>query len=439
MIVPGNRLLAWVAVAVPVTAVGILVEGAKMPVLALCGTLVAVVVVDAVAGRGGLKSIAVNVPDVVRTSKDRETEIPVRIVDHQMKGRRLAIGLQLPSHMLQDSEFVETILPAGHPVARIAVTCRPQRRGSFVVERFFIQTPSPLGFWDVRGSARGSLEMRVYPNLRSERQQLAAVFLKKGMAGIHAHRMIGKGREFEKLREYIRGDSFEDVHWKATAKRGKPVTKVFQIERTQELYVVLDASRMMAKPRGEVSTLDRYVSCALALGLVTQQQGDLFGMLTFSDRIHRFIRAGSGSVHYNACRDAVYTLEPALVNPDFDAVISFVRLHMNRRALLVFLTDLSDPLIAEGFLKSIPMISRKHVVLVNMMKEPGVDELFKGGMVARVEDLYDRLSGHTLWSGLKELENKLRQYGVQMSQVESPRMSTHLVSQYVSIKRRQLL
>ena len=79
------------------------------------------------------------------------------------------------------------------------------------------------------------------------------------------------------------------------------------------------------------------------------------------------------------------------------------------------------------------------VVLVNMMKEPGVDELFKGGMVARFEDLYDRLSGHTLWSGLKELENKLRQYGVQMSQVESPRMSTHLVSQYVSIKRRQLL
>jgi uncharacterized protein (DUF58 family) len=439
MIVPGKRLLTWATVAVPVCAVGILVDGAGVVALALCGILVGIVVVDAVTGKGRLRSVVVNVPDIVRTSKEKETEIPLQIVDREMRGRRLAIGVQLPSHILQDSEFVETILPAGHPAARIALRCRPQRRGSFKIERFFIQTPSPMGLWDVRGSAKGSLELRVYPNLRSERRQLAAVFLRRGMAGIHAHRMIGKGREFEKLREYIRGDSFEDVHWKATAKRGKPVTKVFQIERTQELYVVLDASRMMAKPRGEASTLDRYISCALALGLVTQQQGDLFGMLTFSDKIHRFIRAGSGSLHYNACRDAVYTLEPGLVNPDFDAVTSFIRLHMNRRALLVFLTDLSDPLIAEGFLKSIPMISRKHVVLVNMMKEPGVEEIFRGAEVGKVDDLYGRLAGHTLWCGIKELENKLRQYGVQMSQVESPRMSTHLVSQYVSIKRRQLL
>src|SRR5207249_6090507 len=85
------------------------------------------------------------------------------------------------------------------------------------------------------------------PNLFSERKQLVALFLNRGTFGLHAQRQIGKGRDFEKLREYIPGDSFDEIHWKASAKRGRPVTKVFQIERTQEVYVIIDASRLSAR------------------------------------------------------------------------------------------------------------------------------------------------------------------------------------------------
>ena len=91
-------------------------------------------------------------------------------------------------------------------------------------------------------------EIRVYPNLFTERRNLAALFLHRGAFGLHAQRQVGKGREFEKLREYMPGDSFDEIHWKATAKRGRPITKVFQIERTQEVYVVIDASRLSARP-----------------------------------------------------------------------------------------------------------------------------------------------------------------------------------------------
>src|SRR5204863_1117351 len=91
-------------------------------------------------------------------------------------------------------------------------------------------------------------EIRVYPNLLNERKNLAALFLHRGSFGMHAQRQIGKGRDFEKLREYIPGDSYDEVHWKATAKRGRPVTKIFQIERTQEVYVIIDASRLSARP-----------------------------------------------------------------------------------------------------------------------------------------------------------------------------------------------
>src|SRR5439155_5760719 len=100
----------------------------------------------------------------------------------------------------------------------------------------------------MRKSVPTQSEIRVYPNLLRERRDLAALFLHRGAFGLHAERQVGKGREFEKLREYVPGDGYDEIHWKATAKRGRPITKVFQIERTQEVYVVIDASRLSARP-----------------------------------------------------------------------------------------------------------------------------------------------------------------------------------------------
>src|SRR5438105_2526977 len=120
----------------------------------------------------------------------------------------------------------------------------------FIAALVLLEAASPLGFWAVRRSLPINLELRVYPNLLRERKSLAALFLNRGAFGLHAQRQIGKGRDFEKLREYIPGDSSDEIHWKATAKRGHPVTKVFQIERTQEVYVIIDASRLSARTAG---------------------------------------------------------------------------------------------------------------------------------------------------------------------------------------------
>src|SRR5204863_6499793 len=111
------------------------------------------------------------------------------------------------------------------------------------IDAVYLEAQSPLGFWAVRKKAPAQSEIRVYPNLLTERKNLAALFLHRGAFGLHAQRQVGKGRDFEKLREYLPGDGFDEIHWKATARRGKPITKSFQIERTQEVYVIVDALR----------------------------------------------------------------------------------------------------------------------------------------------------------------------------------------------------
>jgi uncharacterized protein (DUF58 family) len=278
---------------------------------------------------------------------------------------------------------------------------------------------------------------------------------------VHAQRQVGKGREFEKLREYIPGDGFDEIHWKATAKRGRPVTKVFQIERTQEVYVVVDASRLSARAaegrdrsvegsesaRGPHSTLDtqystaleRYVTAALVLGLAAEQQGDLFGLLTFADKVESFLRARNGKLHYSACRDALYTLHPRLVNPDFDEVCTFIRLRLRRRALLVFLTALDDPVLADSFARNVGLLCRQHLVLVNMIQPPGAVPLFTKPDVEAVDELYEHLGGHIRWQNLRELGKVLQRRGVSFSVLDNERLSAQLVSQYLNVKRRQLL
>jgi uncharacterized protein (DUF58 family) len=301
---------------------------------------------------------------------------------------------------------------------------------------------SPLGFWAPRKTLLVDSEIRVYPNLLSERKHLAALFLHRGALGLHVQRQVGKGRDFEKLREYVPGDSFDEIHWKATARRAKPITKVFQIERTQEIYVVVDASRLSARqaePHSPDSILERLVTAALVLGLAAEQQGDLFGLLAFTNKVETFVRAKSGKTHYSACRDALYTLEPEIVTPDFDELCTFIRLRLRRRALILFLTSLDDPALAENFVRNVELIRRQHLILVNMIRQSGTTPLFTDPGIESVDDLYRRLGGHLRWHKLRQLEKTLQRRGIRFSLIENERLSADLVSQYLSVKQRQLI
>ncbi len=446
MIVPQYRLLFWAgSVMLPAALLG-----AAMPQLVPAGWLavgffLAAALLDAVFGFGSLRGLRVELPEVLRFTRNREGVVPVLISSSEKKAFRLRLGLPFPADIGSAASDVLVQIPAGHEHTQYSWACTPSRRGRYLLERCYFERSSPLGLWALRKSCHTPMEIRVYPNLLKERRNLAALFLNRGGIGVHAQRQVGRGRDFEKLREYIPGDSYEDIHWKASAKRGQPVTKVYQIERTQEVYVVIDASRLSARPADplapvdEESQLERFLSAALVLGLAAEKQGDKFGLLVFNDHVEAFLRARNGKAHYNACRDALYTMEPKIVTPDFDELCSFVRRRLTRRALLVFLTNLDDPVLSESFVQNIRLISRQHLLLVNMITQPGIQPLFTDPEVTRVADIYRQLGGHWRWHELRELERVLKRQGVNFRLLTNEGLCAELVSQYMSVKQRQLL
>lgn len=444
MIVPRTRLLFWTALVVlPCAFLAGAAANMATAACALMGALFLFVLVDAAAAGKSIAGISVELPPVVRMSKDREANLKLRIRNERQRERRMRIGLPWPREIQSANNELDALLPAQSEWSQLTWTCTPRKRGNYKFEQVYLEGESPLGFWAARKPVPVQSEIRVYPNLLDDRKNLSALFLNRGQFGLHAQRQVGKGREFEKLREYIPGDGYDEIHWKATARRGKPVTKLFQIEKTQEVYVIVDRSRLSARAPGEnsdgVSALERFVTAALVLGLAAEQQGDLFGLLAFGDKVEKFVRAKNGQAHYNACRDALYTLQPGIVSPDFDELCTFIRLRLRRRALLIFLTALDDPAVSESFVRSLGLIQRQHLILVNMLQPPGVRPLFSDANVADLDDVYEELGGHLRWQKLRELQKILGRLGVQFSLLKNERLSAELVSQYLSVKQRQLL
>jgi uncharacterized protein (DUF58 family) len=185
--------------------------------------------------------------------------------------------------------------------------------------------------------------------------------------------------------------------------------------------------------------LQRFITSALIMALAAERQGDMFGLLTFDDKVRSFLTAKKGKAHFNTCRDTLYTLQPRSVSPDFAELFTFIGTKMRRRALLVFLTHLDDPVLADSFAQYIDLISRQHVILVNMFKPEAARPLFSSESVSSVNDIYNDLGGHLLWRRLQETQKVLQRRAVGLGMLDNENFCTELVSQYLTLKRRQVL
>jgi uncharacterized protein (DUF58 family) len=439
-LVPSFRLLLVVgAVVVPAALIAVVPAWQVLGYL-LIGVAGLAAIVDAFLAPQRVRHLSVKTDALVRMWKDRTTVIDLIIRNESQAQIGLRAGLFFPPEIVPPQDEQRTVLPAGTEFSRIEWECTPRKRGQYFITQCIIERPSALGLWAVRKTLPLQIEIRVYPNLAAERKKSPA-FFKRGRLGMNVQRQLGKGREFEKLREYASGDSFEDVDWKATARRGHPITRVFQVERTQEIYIILDASRLTARPVPsdlDATILERNVTASLLLALAAEKQGDLFGLITFSDRVHKFVRARNGKAHYGACRDALYTLHARAVTPDFEELFSLLRLRLRRRALLIFLTELDDPIVAETFVRNLKLL-RQHLVLVGMARPAGAQPLFEDSQVNAVDDVYKKLAGHISWNKLRELGEVLASQGVRFSLLDSETLGPELATIYLDLKQRQLL
>jgi uncharacterized protein (DUF58 family) len=450
MIAPRPGLVGWAtAVVLPLTVLATLLPGWRTLTVGGIALFVVIALVDLLWNWRKYRDLEFLVSDTVRTIAGRPCQIVLRLSATSSQFGVIRIALALPSSLSMTSADTVLKLQSGESPPAIPLELHAETRGIFLLSQLFFDWISPLGWWIYRERQPIRCEVRVYPDLTVEGRQLAR-FLKRNEVGIHHYRHLGRGREFEKLREYEPGDGFDTIHWKATAKRRYPITKVYQTEKAQEVYVALDSSRLSGRlvaneyttsgqHGGQIPTLERTIASSLLFCAAAQSQGDLFGLLTFSDKIDHLVAARSGPAHFNRCRDVLAGLQTRLVSPDFGDIASTLMARIKRRALIVFLTSLDDPVLSEAFLSSMSFVARRHLILAVMLLSPSVRPLFTPPAVEKVDDIYQNIAGHLRWIHLTELRRQLHQQGIQLCLVSNQSVSLEMVTQYIGLKRRQAL
>ena len=173
--------------------------------------------------------------------------------------------------------------------------------------------------------------------------------------------------------------------------------------------------------------------------MAADREGDHFGLVAFGQQVSRFVRASSGKQHGQIIQDALFDLKTERGPFDLDELFTFIRMRLRRRALIIFMTDLSDSAAAEEFKQHIGLLASQHYVLVNSIRREGVHPMYETQQDVGESSVSDQIAGHLRWDGLRQLQVELRASGVEFSVLDDEKLSLELVNQYLAVKQRQVL
>jgi uncharacterized protein (DUF58 family) len=323
--------------------------------------------------------------------------------------------------------------------ARAAFEVIPVARGDAAVGQVYFRYQSRLGMAERWGRAPLDQTVRVYPDLdEAKRQTIYLIRSRQIELEKRLRRQRGQGREFESLREYRDGDEWRDICWTATARRGKLVAKVHQVERSQNIWLVLDAGRLLRAKVGQLSKLDYAANAALTLAQVALHSGDRIGLIAYGRTIQQRLGAGRGNPHLRAAIEQLALVRGEAAEADHPRAARALLHAQSRRALVVWLTDLADTVTTPEVIEAAARLSPPHLVLFVVIRQRELKEIV-WQRPANAKEMFRRVAAQEMLERRDLLLRQLRQRGVLAVEIEPRKLSTALINHYLDIKQRSRL
>jgi uncharacterized protein (DUF58 family) len=329
------------------------------------------------------------------------------------------------------------VAAGGRTEVRIGVL--PRERGRTTTGTAFAWFESPLGFVRRRIRVGRPESLRVRPDLSAlERDADLARRSRLIDAGLRRVRRRGSGSEFESLREYAGGDPYRSIDWKATAHRGKVMVAQYEVERSQQIVIALDAGRLMTTRLGDRRKLDYAVSAGLALATLAQTAADRVGLHAFAGTTLAAVAPRAGAQHAAALNDALSELDPRFEESDYERAALELRRRYRKRSLIVVFTDLFDPIASGAVLASLALLVPHHLVLVVLMNDAAIGDA-RAREPVHAGDVYRASVATTLTFERERAVALLRARGVGVVDVPARDLTLALLDAYVDVKTRTLL
>ena len=330
-----------------------------------------------------------------------------------------------------------TVALAPRGSGELPFTVEGRDRGDAALGEAALRACTPLGL--VARTLRYSLDDRILvaPSLAGVRRfRWLAVHHRLAAAGVRDARRRGEGRSFARLRDYTPGDDPRHIDWKATARRGHPITREFTIEQSQTVYVMVDAGRSMTQLAGAFPRFEYALSAALVLADVATSAGDRVGTLVFDDRLRALVPAQRGAAALQAMRTALVPVQPSMAEPDYAAAFRALAQRQRKRALVVLITDVLEPRAARSLLAHLTRGVSRHLPVVVAIRNDALIAAAAIPVGGATEAIYESAAAAELLAERAMALQRMRDAGVVVLDVAPDAMAAAVVSQYLELKAR---
>ena len=312
---------------------------------------------------------------------------------------------------------------------------RAGRRGRHTLPSPATRMRGPLGLaaWYRRGGEPA--EVLVYPDLPAAWRLVLAV--RQGRfrdPGRLTRGPLGLGTDFESIRDYLPDDDIRQVNWRATARLGRPMSNQYRVEQDRDVVCMLDAGRLMAAPLGDRTRLDATVDAATAVALVADEVGDRAGVIAFDDRVRRRLPPARGGG--DAVVRAVFDVEPTMVDSDYE--LAFRAVGSGKRAFVLVLTDLLEEAAAQPLLDAMPVLARRHAVVIAGVTDPDLEQMVHAPPRSPA-DVYTAAVALDVLDARARVAALLRRAGADVVEVRPDLLPNACVGAYLRAKARARL
>jgi len=429
---PSGRLIVMFLAAAPM-----FLAGALFPPMTAAGVLYLLVLSAYAAGDAVLLTrrgrIRVTRVLPARVSLSVPTRVALEVHNLSRRTVRVRLAEELPEGVdAEPAECEGRFKPGQRRSLEYRLVAR--RRGRRRLSSIDVRVLPAMGLFYRQFRLDMPADLHVFPNLVSIRKY--ELLVRRGLAreqGVARLRQIGPGAEFESLRQYVVGDDIARVEWKATAKRSQLIIKNFQPERRQSVLVAIDVGRATAGEFQGISRLDYLINAALMLAYVVLRQGDWFSLIAFSDRIESYLPPVRRLPSIERVAQALYELEPRLLEADYGAACRFLGLKNRKRSLICVMTDVIDRHASDVILAYLARFARRHLPLAVTLANPEVRAVAESP-IAGTSDPYSKAVALDVLAARAEALTAMRRQGVSVLDVDPRALTAELINRYLAIK-----
>lgn len=420
--------------------------------LAWDGMIAAMTVVDAV-GLIVPSKITVTRRFLHSPAIGEETEIELEVVQQSDGIVTILLTDELHRSLI---EMPKTVVVVAFPrdACKTSLTVRPQERGDVELGKIFLRYKGVLGLVERWAVAECEQRIRVFPATEQAGSNQAMYLMRARQIELQKRRLKlrGIGREFESLRDYQRGDELRNISWTATARRAKLITRQFTTERSQQVWVVLDAGRLSRtafrigggatslnrdvghpSPELMVTQLDQAATAALMLAQVIGNSGDKFALLTYGRKVQQQMLPGNGPSHLRVMIDLLSQTKSERSEANHLNAVSRLKNLQRRRGMVLWVTEMADSVGRPEVVTAAAELVRRHLVVLVLLQHPELEALSLR-QPKNAEEMFASMAAQEVLERRREAIAKLRQQGVLVVETTPGEVGAAAIAKYLEVK-----